>query len=151
MIERETEREEFDYKLDELKHKLKERERESLDTEDLRSHVLYLYLFKFVFIFIIIIFKTEQVVTEAEEKCLQLENRRIKTEECLNASKLEVQTLKSIIQTMENRIDNLVKNDISQKNSINQLTDMIEEEQNNQQDMLTEVSLIYLFNVLFIV
>lgn len=56
MIERETEREEFDYKLEALKSQLKERERESLDTEDLRSHVLYLYLFKFLFIFIIITF-----------------------------------------------------------------------------------------------
>lgn len=99
---------------------------------------------------LLLLFKTEQVVTEAEEKCSQLESRRLKTEEFLNASKLEVQTLKSIIQTMENRIDILVKNDISQKNSINQLTNMIEEEQNNQQDMLTEVSLIYL-NILFTV
>lgn len=55
MIERETEREEFDNKLEALITQLKEKERESLDTEDLRSHVLYLYLFKFVLIFIIII------------------------------------------------------------------------------------------------
>lgn len=38
--ERETEREEFDSKLDTLKSQLKEKERESLDTEDLKSHVL---------------------------------------------------------------------------------------------------------------
>lgn len=112
-------------------------------------YYICIYLNLYLFSLLLLIFKTEKVVTEAEEKCLQLENRRVKTEEILNASKLEVQTLKSIIQTMENRIDILVKNDISQKNSINQLTNMIEEEQNNQQDMLTEVSLIYLFNVLF--
>lgn len=41
---------------------------------------------------------------------------------------------------MENRIENLIKNDMSQKNSINQLTHMLEEEQNNQQDMMNEVN-----------
>lgn len=40
ITEREIEREEFDYKLDALKSQLKEKERESLDTEDLKSHVL---------------------------------------------------------------------------------------------------------------
>lgn len=43
MTEREIEREEFDHKLDILKSQIKEKERESLDTEDLRSHV-YSYL-----------------------------------------------------------------------------------------------------------
>jgi len=82
-------------------------------------------------------------VTEAEERYLKLENRRLKTEELLKTSKLEVQSLKEIIHTMENRIENLIKNEMSQKNSINQLTNMIEEEQSNQQDMLSEVSLIF--------
>jgi len=88
-------------------------------------------------------------VTEAEERYLNLENRRLKTEELLKTSKLEVQSLKEIIHTMESRIENLIKNEISQKNSINQLTNMIEEEQNNQQDMLSEVSLIF-FSILIL-
>lgn len=50
---------------------------------------------------------------------------------------------------MENRIENLIKNELSQKNSINQLTNMLEEEQNNQQDMLIEVSLIILIMCLY--
>jgi len=83
------------------------------------------------------------VVTEAEERYIKLENRRLRTEELLNTSKLEVLSLKNIILNQETRIENLIKNDISQKNSINQLTNMLEEEQNNQQDMLTEVNLIY--------
>lgn len=41
--ERESEREEFDYTLGTLKCQLKERERESLDTQDLRSHVIYIF------------------------------------------------------------------------------------------------------------
>lgn len=45
MAEREIEREEFDNKLVALKLKLKEKKRESLDTDDLRSHVLYFYTF----------------------------------------------------------------------------------------------------------
>lgn len=83
------------------------------------------------------------MVTEAEERYIKLENRRLRTEELLNTSKLEVLSLKNIILNQETRIENLIKNDISQKNSINQLTNMLEEEQNNQQDMLTEVNLIY--------
>lgn len=79
------------------------------------------------------------MVTEAEEKCFKLEDKLLKTEELLNSSKLEIQSLNTIIQTMENQIDILVKKEMSQKNSINQLTNMLEEEQNNQQDMLTEV------------
>lgn len=43
IAEREAEREEFDIKLELLKCQLKEKERESLDTEDLRSHVMYFY------------------------------------------------------------------------------------------------------------
>lgn len=46
MTERETEREEFDDKLEVLKCQLKEKERESLDTEDLRSHVFIFYSVK---------------------------------------------------------------------------------------------------------
>jgi len=79
------------------------------------------------------------VVTEAEERYIKLENRCLRTEELLNTSKLEVLSLKNIILNQETRIENLIKNEISQKNSINQLTNMLEEEQNNQQDMLTEV------------
>lgn len=45
MTERETEREEFDDKLEVLKCQLKEKERESLDTEDLRSHVCMFIFF----------------------------------------------------------------------------------------------------------
>lgn len=79
------------------------------------------------------------MVTEAEERYIKLENRCLRTEELLNTSKLEVLSLKNIILNQETRIENLIKNEISQKNSINQLTNMLEEEQNNQQDMLTEV------------
>lgn len=53
--EREFEREEFDYKLDVLKGQLKERERESLDTQDLRSHVMYFYSFLYNYEFTIFI------------------------------------------------------------------------------------------------
>jgi len=81
------------------------------------------------------------VVTEAEERYIKLENRCLRTEELLNTSKLEIQSLKNIILNKETRIEHLIKNEISQKNSINQLTNMLEEEQNNQHDMLTEVSL----------
>jgi len=83
------------------------------------------------------------VVTEAEERYIKLENRCLRTEELLNTSKLEIQSLKNIILNKETRIENLIKNEISQKNSINQLTNMLEEEQNNQHDMLTEVILKY--------
>jgi len=83
------------------------------------------------------------VVTEAEERYIKLENRCLRTEELLNTSKLEIQSLKNIILNKENQIENLIKNEISQKNSINQLTNMLEEEQNNQHDMLTEVILKY--------
>jgi len=83
------------------------------------------------------------VVTEAEERYVKLENRYLRTEELLNTSKLEVLSLKNIILNQETRLESLIKNEISQKNSINQLTNMLEEEQNNQQDMLTEVNLIY--------
>lgn len=81
------------------------------------------------------------MATEAEEKCLKLENRRLKTEEALNASKLEIESLKTIIHSIETRNENLIKNEVSQKNLINKLTNMLEEEQNSQQDMLSEVSL----------
>lgn len=81
-------------------------------------------------------------MNEAEERYLKLENKQLKSDKLLNASKLEVESLKNIIINMENRIENLVKNEMSQKNTINQLTDMLEEEQNNQQDMLTEVTII---------
>lgn len=81
------------------------------------------------------------MVTEAEERYIKLENRCLRTEELLNTSKLEIQSLKNIILNKETRIEHLIKNEISQKNSINQLTNMLEEEQNNQHDMLTEVSL----------
>lgn len=80
-------------------------------------------------------------MTEAEERYIKLENRCLRTEELLNTSKLEIQSLKNIILNKETRIENLIKNEISQKNSINQLTNMLEEEQNNQHDMLTEVIL----------
>lgn len=83
------------------------------------------------------------MVTEAEERYIKLENRCLRTEELLNTSKLEIQSLKNIILNKENQIENLIKNEISQKNSINQLTNMLEEEQNNQHDMLTEVILKY--------
>lgn len=80
------------------------------------------------------------MVIEAEERYSKLTNKLLKTEELLNASKLEVLSLTKIIQTMELRIENLLKNEMSQKNSINQLTNMLDEEQNNQKEMLTEVS-----------
>lgn len=82
-------------------------------------------------------------MTEAEERYIKLENKHLRTEELLNTSKLEILSLKNIILNQETRLENLIKNEISQKNSINQLTNMLEEEQNNQQDMLTEVNLIY--------
>lgn len=105
---------------------------------------IHFNLFFLIFIFIYyFLFKTEQVVTEAEERYLKSENRRLKAEELLNTSKLEIQSLKNIIHTMERRIENLIKNEMSQKNSINQLTNMLEEEQNNQQDMFNEVRLTY--------
>jgi hypothetical protein len=49
--EREAEREEFDSKLELLKCQLKEKERESLNTEDLRTHVLYSYYLFFSIIY----------------------------------------------------------------------------------------------------
>lgn len=79
------------------------------------------------------------MVTEVEERYVKLENKFIKTEELLSTSKLEVQSLQNIILNMETRLENLIKNEIAHKNSINQLTNMLEEEQNNQQDMLSEV------------
>lgn len=45
IAEREIEREEYDNKLAALKFQLREKKRESLDTDDLRSHVLYFYIF----------------------------------------------------------------------------------------------------------
>jgi len=45
IAEREVERDEFDHKLETLKCQLKEKERESLDTEDLRSHVFLFYIY----------------------------------------------------------------------------------------------------------
>lgn len=148
MAEREIEREEFDNKLETIKCQLREKKRESLETEDIRTHVLHFYVLILIFrsfLFIIIhisyyFLKTEQVMTEAEERYLMLENRRVKTEELLSASKLEVQTLKDIILTMENRIEHLNKNEIAQNDTINRLTIMLEEEQNTQQDMFTEVN-----------
>ncbi|XP_025420467.1 COP1-interactive protein 1-like [Sipha flava] len=119
--EREAEREEFDSKLELLKCQLKEKERESLNTEDLRTH-------------------TEKVVTEAEEKYLMLENRRLKTEELLTASKLEIKSLKEIVGNLEDRIESLKKNEESQKNLINRLTNMLEEEQNHEQEIMAELN-----------
>lgn len=82
---------------------------------------------------------------EAEERYSKLEEKCLKTEELLSASKLEVQSLEKIIFNMELKIENLLKNEMSQKNSINQLTNMLNEEQNNQLEMLTEVSQYYMF------
>lgn len=109
------------------------------------DHMYYIFIhFNFVFIFILISYyffiKTEQLMTEAEERYSKLRNRCLKTEELLNASKLEVQSLKDIILNMENRIGHLIKNEIAQNDSINRLTKMLEEEQNTQQEMITEVS-----------
>lgn len=105
-------------------------------------YYIFIY-FNFVFIIILISYysfiQTEQLLTEAEERYSKLENRRFKTEELLNASKLEVQSLKEIIHNMENRIGHLIKNEISQNDSINRLTKMLDEEQNTQQEMITEV------------
>jgi len=89
-------------------------------------------------------------VTEAEERYIKLENRCLRTEELLNTSKLEILSLKNIILNQETRLENLIKNEISQKNSINQLTNMLEEEQNNQQDMLTEVNLIFFIHTSYL-
>lgn len=83
------------------------------------------------------------MVIEAEERYSKLEDKLLKTEELLNASKLEVRSLEKIIFNMELKIENLLKNEMSQKNSINQLTNMLNEEQNNQHEMLTEVSKYY--------
>lgn len=79
-------------------------------------------------------------MTEAKEQYSMLENKWIKSEELLSASKLEVQSLKDIIGNMETRIEHLIKNEIAQNDSIDQLTKMLEEEQNTQQDMIIEVS-----------
>lgn len=79
------------------------------------------------------------MVTETQERYSKLEKMKRESEELLSASKLEIKSLNNIILNMETRIENLIKNEITQKNSINQLTSMLEEEQNNQQDMLTEV------------
>lgn len=89
-------------------------------------------------------------MTEAEERYIKLENRCLRTEELLNTSKLEILSLKNIILNQETRLENLIKNEISQKNSINQLTNMLEEEQNNQQDMLTEVNLIFFIHTSYL-
>lgn len=88
-------------------------------------------------------------MTEAQERYSTLEKMKRETEDLLNASKLEIKSLKNIIHKMETRMENLIKNEITQKNSINQLTHMLKEEQNNQQDMLTEVRVqhnMYLYN-----
>lgn len=97
-------------------------------------------MFETCYIIVVIFLKTEQVMTKAEEQFLKLENKRLKAEELLNTSKQEVQSLNDIILKMEKRMESLKKNEISQKNTISQLTNMLEEEQNNQQDMLIEVS-----------
>lgn len=55
IAEREAEREEYDLKLELLKCQLKEREKESLDTEDFKSHVCFFSFFFFIFYFIIFI------------------------------------------------------------------------------------------------
>ncbi|VVC38032.1 Hypothetical protein CINCED_3A004058 [Cinara cedri] len=119
--DREIERVEFDNKLETLKCQLRGKKRESMDTDDLRSH-------------------TEQMMTEAKERYSMLEKRLFKTEELLSGSKLEVQSLKNIILNMENRIEHFIKNEIAQNDSINRLTNMLEEEQNTQQDMITELN-----------
>lgn len=80
---------------------------------------------------------------EAEERYSKLEDKYFKTEELLKASKLEVQSLEKIIFSLELKIENLLKNEISQKNSINQLTNMLNEAQNTQREMLAEVSKCY--------
>lgn len=90
-------------------------------------------------------------MTEAEERYLMLENKRLKTEELLNTSKQEVQSLNDIILNMEKRMEILKNNEMSQKNTINQLTNMLEEEQNNQQDMLTEVGVIYFIKIIVLI
>lgn len=90
-------------------------------------------------------------MTEAEERYLMLENKRLKTEELLNTSKQEVQSLNDIILNMEKRMESLKNNEMSQKNTINQLTNMLEEEQNNQQDMLTEVGVIYFIKIIVLI
>lgn len=131
---------------------MKDRERESLDSQGLKSHVHYAFICFNLFFYSYLIysfFKTEQVMTEAEERYLKLENRRLKTEELLNTSNLEVQSLKTIIHNMEKRIENLKENEMSHKNSINQLTNMLEEEQINQQDMFNEVTITYLLYNIF--
>lgn len=60
----------------------------------------------------------------------------------MNASKLEIKSLKEIVGNLEDRIKSLKKNEESQKMVINQLTKMLEEEQNNQQEIIIEVCLI---------
>jgi chromosome segregation ATPase len=73
-----------------------------------------------------------------------LENRRLKTEELLTASKLEIKSLKEIVGNLEDRIESLKKNEESQKNLINRLTNMLEEEQNHEQEIMAEVCFLYL-------
>lgn len=60
----------------------------------------------------------------------------------MNASKLEIKSLREIVGNLEDRIKSLKKNEESQKMVINQLTKMLEEEQNNQQEIIIEVCLI---------
>lgn len=146
IAEREAEREEYDLKLDALKCQLKEREKESLDTEDFKSHVCFSFFVSYLFYLLFYYYycKTEQVVIEAEERYSKMKDKLLKTEALLSTSKLEVQSLKKIIYNMELKIENLLKNEMSHKNSINQLTNMLNEEQNNQREMLEEVSKYYL-------
>lgn len=91
------------------------------------------------------------MVTEIQERYSKLENLQLKTEELLNASKLEILSLKNIIHNLETRVESLIKNEMLQKNTINQLTNVLEEEQNNQQDMLIEVSSTYYICTLFLI
>lgn len=72
-----------------------------------------------------------------------MENRRQKTDELLTASKLEIKSLKEIIGNLEDRIECLKKNEESQKTLINHLTNMLEEEQNHQQEIMAEVCLMH--------
>lgn len=84
--------------------------------------------------------KTEQVAIEAEGRYSKLENKLLRTEEMLNASKLEVQSLKEIIRSMELKIESLIQIEKTQKISINQLEKVVGEQQNRIQEMFSEVS-----------
>lgn len=79
----------------------------------------------------------------AEERYMDLKTKHKKTEECLKAAQEEIKSLKEIICSLEGRIDALVKTEKSDKNYIESLTNIIQEEQSNQQDMLQEVSNIF--------